>query len=140
MSDPNKKSLPPKKVVSNSLSLKFSGQNSIANSVNQKNMTAILNRLPLLHQIPESEQALMRLAPFWQKWCSELVPKTSPNIETLNVAENTKLVSLKDNSELVIVCKTNAIATLIKHHQQSLMAFLNVEFLLNRKALTKHWL
>jgi len=59
-----------KKAVPNSLRLKATSRNSFDSSVSQKNMPHILNKLPLLHQLKETENSLLKLLPIWQKWCA----------------------------------------------------------------------
>ena len=109
-----------KKAVPNSLRLKATSRNSFDSSVSQKNMPHILNKLPLLHQLKETENSLLKLLPIWQKWCALQHNTLQHNSSRVNFNSGSQLKHLKDGV-LSISCESSTLASLIKHQQNSLL-------------------
>lgn len=120
MSDKNNDKTDYKKVIPNSLKLKSSGKNSFNGSVSHRNMTSILNRLPLLHQLKEAQNSLLKVSPIWQKWCVSQSSAQKLTINSVSLDDASHLKSLHEG-ELIISCDTPIIASLIKHQQNSLL-------------------
>jgi hypothetical protein len=107
----NKNSKPNRKVLSNSLRLK-----SPHSVKSRQNVSNILNRLPFLRQLNESQNQLLSITPTWQNWCA-----TQANSIITEFASPANI----DNEILTISCTQSSTATLLKHQQSSLIKALH---------------
>ncbi|MFT6099897.1 MAG: hypothetical protein ACJAYF_002447 [Arenicella sp.] len=103
----NKTTKPEQKVLSNSLRLK-----TPHNVKSRQNVSNILNRLPFLRQLNESQNQLLSVTPIWQKWCAD-----QANSIITEFASPANI----DGEILTIYCTKSSTATLLKHQQTSLL-------------------
>lgn len=102
---------PQHKSLSNSLRLK------IPHSVkSRQSVSSILNRLPFLRQLNESQNQLLSITPIWQKWCAD---QANPVITDFASPANI------DAERLTISCTQSSTATLLKHQKTSLLETLH---------------
>lgn len=103
----NKNPKPQQKVLSNSLRLK-----TPHNVKSRQNVSNILNRLPFLRQLNETQNLLLSVKPIWQKWCAD-----QANSIITEFASPANI----DGETLTINCTKSSTATLLKHQQTSLL-------------------
>jgi len=95
------------KPLSNSLRLKSPNSTKV-----KQNVSNILDRLPFLRQLNETQNQLLSVAPIWQKWCADQI---GPSI-----SEFASLAYIKQGV-LTISCRQPSTATIIKHQQNDLL-------------------
>ena len=100
------------KVLSNSLRLK-----SPHGFKSRQNVSTILNRLPFLRALNETQNQLLAIAPVWHQWCSS---QESQDKTRSHISEFASLASINAD-ELCICCTQSTIATLLKFKQSSLL-------------------
>ncbi len=112
MPDSSDKNQPSKhKTLTNSLRLKS------PNSVKTKqSVSNILNRLPFLRKLNETQNHLLSITPIWQQWCDQQVNS--------RITEFASLASL-DDGVLTISCEQSSTATILKHQQNTLLEAIN---------------
>jgi len=110
MSNSNNKT-PQHKALSNSLRLK-----TPHNVKSRQNVSSILNRLPFLRQLNESQNKLLSITPIWQKWCDD-----QANSVITGFASPASI----DAELLTISCTQPSTATLLKHQKCSLLEALH---------------
>ncbi len=95
------------KPLSNSLRLKS------PNSTKRKqNVSNILNRLPFLRQLNETQNQLLSVTPIWQKWCSDQIGTSISEFAS---------PAYINQGVLTISCQQPSTATIIKHQQNDLL-------------------
>jgi hypothetical protein len=107
----NKKPKPQHKTLSNSLRLK-----TPHNVKSRQSVSTILNRLPFLRQLNESQNQLLSITPIWQKWCAD-----QANSVITSFASPANI----DAELLTISCTKSSTATLLKHQKTSLLETLH---------------
>ena len=100
------------KVLSNSLRLK-----SPHGFKSRQNVSTILNRLPFLRALNETQNQLLAIAPVWHQWCSS---QESQDKTRTSISEFASLTSINAD-ELCICCTQSTIATLLKFKQNNLL-------------------
>ncbi len=89
------------------------------NSANSRqNMSSILQRLPLLRALTETQNSTQSLTPIWLTWC-EHQHKARVSL-ALKLDQHASPTSLRQGS-LNIACNNAAVASLIKHQLSSLL-------------------
>ena len=101
-----------KKTLSNSLRLK--SPHSVRS---RQSVSSILNRLPFLHQLNQTQTQLLKLTPIWQQWCAKQDCSDQISSEITDFAS----LSSIDGSTLSISCTQSSTATILKHQHNSLL-------------------
>lgn len=99
------------KTLSNSLRLK-----SPSNVKSRQNVSNILNRLPYLRTLNETQNQLLKITPIWQQWCTQ---QSGSPISGFASPANL------DGNILSISCQQSSTATILKHSKGSLLKALN---------------
>jgi hypothetical protein len=107
----NKNPKPQHKTLSNSLRLK-----TPHNVKSRQSVSNILNRLPFLRQLNESQNQLLNITPVWQKWCAN-----QANSVITDLASPANI----DAELLSISCTKSSAATLLKHQTSNLLETLH---------------
>jgi len=98
---------PHHKTLSNSLRLK-----TPHNVKSRQSVSSILNRLPFLRQLTESQNQLLSITPVWQNWCAD-----QANSVITDFASPANI----DAEQLTISCTQSSTATLLKHQKSNLL-------------------